>query len=281
MKKGFKTVVATLLAVVLLVGGASFAKERIAEKNSIGKENAIKFALADAGFEKDEVVMLRTDFEKENGEYIFEVDFKKDGVEYEYDILASNGAVVKREIDKDDQVIGQKEQETKKETVEETKKETVKEIQAETQGVSLEQAKEIALKDAGVSASDAVFTKAKEDNDDGVKVYDIEFNVADKEYDYEVRISDGAIVKKDVDNEDSNYGQETQAEENYIGVEEAKKIALEHAGLSSAKFSKAKLESDDGRMIYELEFHQGNKEYEYDIDAKTGKILDWDHDLED
>lgn len=68
-----------------------------------------------------------------------------------------------------------------------------------------------------------------------------------------------------------------------IGVKKAKSIALKHAGLKSSqvKFLKAKLDYDDGRAVYEIEFYRGSTEYDYEIDAKTGKILSYDHDIED
>ena len=42
-------------------------------------------------------------------------------------------------------------------------------------------------------------------------------------------------------------------------------------------FSKAKLERDDGRWIYDIEFYvTGQNEYDYEIDATTGNILDYE-----
>ena len=68
----------------------------------------------------------------------------------------------------------------------------------------------------------------------------------------------------------------------YIGEAKAKAIALEHAGLSESQvtFVRAKLDFDDGRWEYEVEFYAGNTEYDYDIDATTGAIRSFDHDAE-
>lgn len=67
-----------------------------------------------------------------------------------------------------------------------------------------------------------------------------------------------------------------------ISEEEAKKIALEHAGLTEADvtFVHVKLDRDDGRLEYEVEFYKDNTEYDYDIDANTGEILSFDQDAE-
>lgn len=68
-----------------------------------------------------------------------------------------------------------------------------------------------------------------------------------------------------------------------IGEDKAKEIALEHAGLKESDVSHifVELDFDDGILRYEVDFHQGQYEYDYDIDAKTGKILSYDKDIDD
>lgn len=68
----------------------------------------------------------------------------------------------------------------------------------------------------------------------------------------------------------------------YIGEERAKELALQHAGVSAAKatFIKAKLDREDGRMVYDVEFYSGQTEYDYEIDALTGAVISYDHDFE-
>lgn len=65
-----------------------------------------------------------------------------------------------------------------------------------------------------------------------------------------------------------------------IGVDKATEIALADAGLKAAdvEFTKQNSDIDDGVSIYEIEFISGETQYEYDIDAATGKILDKDTD---
>ena len=72
------------------------------------------------------------------------------------------------------------------------------------------------------------------------------------------------------------------ADGDYIGLAKAKTIALNHAGVSAsnAVFLHAKLDYDDGRRTYEVEFYSGSKEYDYEIDAATGEILSYDFDAE-
>ncbi|HJA91507.1 MAG TPA: PepSY domain-containing protein [Candidatus Eisenbergiella merdipullorum] len=69
---------------------------------------------------------------------------------------------------------------------------------------------------------------------------------------------------------------------NYISSEKARQIALENAGLAAedVTFIRTHLDYDDGRAEYEVEFYQGNMEYDYDIDAVSGSILSYDYDAE-
>ena len=57
---------------------------------------------------------------------------------------------------------------------------------------------------------------------------------------------------------------------------EAQDIALDHAKLTRGQVSRMETEYDpgDGRPRYEVEFRQGRREYHYEIDARTGEILE-------
>lgn len=68
----------------------------------------------------------------------------------------------------------------------------------------------------------------------------------------------------------------------YITADRAKEIALNHAGVKDADavFLLTGLDWDDGRAHYEVEFYSGSMEYDYDIDAVTGAVLGFDHELD-
>ena len=46
-------------------------------------------------------------------------------------------------------------------------------------------------------------------------------------------------------------------------------------------FTKCKLDRDDGREVYEIEFVSRSVEYDADVEVTTGKIFDTDRDFED
>ena len=72
----------------------------------------------------------------------------------------------------------------------------------------------------------------------------------------------------------------TQNQNVKISVEQAKAIALEKAGFTENQvyFKKAKLDFDDGRWEYEIEFYKDYVEYDAEIDAQTGAIYKWEMD---
>lgn len=72
---------------------------------------------------------------------------------------------------------------------------------------------------------------------------------------------------------------EDYAQNGYIGLEKAKEIVLAQLGLSEATFTEREYDLDDG--IYELEFTSGGVEYEFEVDAVTGKVLEVDYDRND
>lgn len=163
----------------------------------------------------------------------------------------------------------------------------------DTVNISAEKAKSIALSNAGVSESNATFTKVELDRDDNRPNYDIEFFTSTNEYDFDINADTGevqdkssesiAAQAKDNDNNviaETGAAQASNAKDNgsYIGTNKAKQVALEHAGVAagSASFEKVELDAEHGTNVYEVEFVSGNKEYDYEINATTGKIIEYD-----
>ena len=73
--------------------------------------------------------------------------------------------------------------------------------------------------------------------------------------------------------------------ENVVGgtltQDEALAKALQHVNLKKDQVDlvkKVELDYEHGRKVYEVEFYKGGVEYEFDIDAETGAILDFEKD---
>jgi len=62
--------------------------------------------------------------------------------------------------------------------------------------------------------------------------------------------------------------------------EEALQVALDHVGFTANQVTRlhTEYEIDDGIPQFDIEFHQGDWEYEFEIHAENGKIISYDKD---
>ncbi|WMI80645.1 PepSY domain-containing protein [Anaerotignum sp. MB30-C6] len=145
---------------------------------------------------------------------------------------------------------------------------------AEKGDIGMGKAKEIALAHAKLEAKDVRFVKTKMDKDDGKKVYEVEFYHGNNEYDYKIDAVTGEIVS--VDNEIEDF--DVLKDGKFINEEQAKKAATAHANVknSDATFTKAELDKDDDKVVYEINFYTTSAEYEYTIDATKATVLSFE-----
>ena len=152
-----------------------------------------------------------------------------------------------------------------------------------TKKISADKAKKIALGDAKLAEKNVTFVKVELEFEDNRLVYDVEFYSGNVEYDYDIDAVSGAIVSadKDIENYVIPAQPSTEAQASEISVEKAKQIALSHAGVGSARFTKAKIDYENGVKVYEIEFKVGNMEYEYDINVVNGAIVSSSAEIDD
>ena len=231
-----------------------------ASADALSESDALSLALADAGVAEDAATLVETTLDSEDGLRLYEICFFTEAVEYEYDLDAVTGEVCGLKV----------------EYFEES--ESLPERKAEGQALTRSEARDLALDNAGVSAEQATFTKSKLDYEDGVLVYEIEFVTDQSAYEYEIDAATGEILERSVETRASGASGAKS-----IDLSEAKRIALRHAGLTEGEvtFSEAKREKDDGEDKFEIEFRKGNIEYEYEIDAATGSILEYGRERDD
>ena len=147
-----------------------------------------------------------------------------------------------------------------------------------------DRAQQIALNHAGLTANQVTFARTHLERDDGRMVYDVEFySNTYQEYDYEIDATTGAIISFDYDAEyytPPTTGANGSTNTSYIGEDRAQQIALNHAGLTASQVSymRCHLDWDDGRAEYKVEFISGVLEYDFEINANTGAIIEYDVD---
>lgn len=198
------------------------------------------------------------------------------------------------------------------------------------------EAKNVALENAGLTASQVKFTDVELDDKNGTHYYQVEFTADGKEYEYDIDALTGAIIESKLPagaqaqqntasnnntagntTSDTNTAGSSNTNNNTAGntipaantagssntnnntsnntssgtgtasaaltADQAKNKALAHAGLKANQvtFVKSKLDWDDGRQVYDVEFYTSDyKEYDYEIDASTGEVVSYDFDAE-
>lgn len=228
-------------------------------QGDIGVGRAKEIALAHAKLREKDVRFTKTKMDREDGGKVYEVEFYYGNEEYDYDIHAVSGEILSFDKDLDD-------------------------INSVVNGkiINEEKAKKAAFDHAGVKNSDVKTIQVVQKKDDGYEVYEIDFYTATMEYDYTIDAIRGIVLEYSQEklNVTGATKQASTQTAKAVSLEEAKTIALAHAGLraSQATFTKTETDTDDGVKEYEFEFYSGKFEYECTVNASTGKVIDYDKD---
>ena len=231
----------------------------------IGLEKAKEIAIAKAG--GGDVVSIELDVD--DGVMVYEGELSYNNVEYDFDINALDGTILKWEEDRNG-------------------------VNIDTSNVIGEaRAKEIIL----AKAPGAEITKLVLDEDDGILYYEGYARVDGKLYEFEVKADDGVIRKWELEDDysDNNSGNSSSGNSNNnnststpkpttapstsISMDEARTLVLKK--VPGATITKIELDYDDGRKIYEGEAYKDGYEYEFEINASTGKFIKWEQDWDD
>ena len=141
----------------------------------IGAENAQKFAFADAGVDPVSAQAVHVVYERFEGDFVYGVEFIAGGTEYAYKINAADGSVVR------------------KESRTSAGPDSTAPLSA---AITLEEAQEAALTDAGVSREEVIFARAEAGTDGGTSVYIFQFYAANVEFEYEINAGTGTVYSK-------------------------------------------------------------------------------------
>ena len=357
-------------------------QKEIVTTDFISLEEAKQIALKDAGLDEttQKIVFTREELSRNSGKPCYILEFYTAKKQYSYKVDAKNGSITEayhfilladaKKIALDDAGVSEKVTFTEETLVaggiktpyyrlvfadaktqwtyridavlgivlEKQQKEIVA-----TDFISLEEAKEIALKDAGLNEATQkiVFTREELNRNSGKPCYILEFYTAKKQYSYKVDAKDGSILEayhfilladaKKIALDDAGVSEKvTFTEETlvaggikspyyyfafesasarwtykidavlgvimdktcdkiippapeFIGLEKAKQIALEDAGLDETAqkivFTREELSRNSGKPCYILEFYTDKCAYSYKVDAVSGDIIgkktDW------
>ena len=144
-----------------------------------------------------------------------------------------------------------------------------------TSEITEDQAKQIAFDHAQVKEEDLTNLKVKKDFDDGVSIYEVDFQAANKQYEYDIKAADGQILTTDFEIDDDYVDPNTQTA---VSEADAKAAALARVEGASDSDIRIQLQRDDGQLVYEGTIIYNNTEYDFEINAETGDFLSWEQD---
>ena len=155
----------------------------------ITEEKAQEIALNHAGKKAEDVRILRTKLDYDDGMAVYEVEFfAGENEEYDYEISAWTGEIISRDYDAESR--GERWAKAGAER---------REAAAGTAALTAEEAKAAALKDAGLKESQVEGLRVHQDWDDGRVVYEGKFYYHELEYEFEVDGNTGRLIDWDVE----------------------------------------------------------------------------------
>ena len=150
----------------------------------ISLESAKNIALTDAGLSSSDVNYTKEKLDYEDGIAVYEIDFYTGNMEYEYEINATTGAVYSKSVETHHNQTGHGHN---------------GHAGTPDNYIGTDSAESIALNHAGFSETEVSRLKSEFDIDDGMAVYEVEFDKDGREYDYTINATDGAIIEYDID----------------------------------------------------------------------------------
>ena len=290
LKKAFLVkVIGILLAIIAIGAGAAYAGSVVSRNNLISQDAAENFAIVDANVSRDNVSSLHSHLERDQGRYVYDVEFHVGDIEYEYEILAQDGSILEKRIDNEARNNGTLSNAFSGQRDSSSSGENAK-GKAGDRNVPSEGSSGI-VESSDQDSSSGIVEGADQGASDETASSDhgrAENVLSKTEQTDDSQKADASVTNhQEKDTVSGELTKKKTAAGDYIGVERAKQIALDDAGFSENEviFSTAKFEKDDDdddeAPEYEIEFFKGNVEYEYDIDALTGKILDFSSEIDD
>lgn len=176
--------------------------------------------------------------------------------------------------------------------------------------ISIEQAQETALDAANIDTADADISSATLSEVAGVTCYKVEFTSGDHAYSYSINAESGevlemssreqstsaastdedtqtvapsaapsAVPSADTSTAPAQTAPNTNTSTGAVDEAKAQEIALAYAGVSAADatITKSKLDYDDGRQVYEIEWYANGAKYDYEVAVATGEIISSDY----
>ena len=178
--------------------------------------------------------------------------------------------------------------------------------------ISMDAAQSAALDAANIEAADANFSATTLDDVAGITCYKVDFSAGGYDYTYSINAESGevleasyheqagaaalpdgstgttttqpsttkpnvgAVTTAPAQTNTPNTNTNTNTATGAVDEAKAQEIALAHAGVKAADatITKSRLDYEDGRQVYEIEWYANGAKYDYEIAVATGEIID-------
>ena len=178
--------------------------------------------------------------------------------------------------------------------------------------ISMDAAQSAALDAASIAAADAIFSATTLDDVAGITCYKVDFSAGGYDYTYSINAESGevleasyheqagaaalpdgstgttttqpsttkpnvgAVTTAPAQTNTPNTNTNTNTATGAVDEAKAQEIALAHAGVKAADatITKSRLDYEDGRQVYEIEWYANGAKYDYEIAVATGEIID-------
>ncbi len=248
----------------------------------IGIDKAKDAALQAAGISADDATFSSAGLDSRDGIFYYQVIFSTGSTEWEYDVDALTGVIIEEKLLSADSSATLAASETQpapsSASLEESSASSTNgspEPSSSSGQLDSASALAAALAHAGLTEEDLSFSKVDSDFDDGISIFEIEFVSKDgTEYDYELDASNGTILKFDLDAE---LALPPSAETSgMIGEDQARQTVLSRVPGASIDDISVHLQEDDGRLEYTGRLLYDGMLYEFQIDAYSGSLIEWE-----
>lgn len=234
-----------------------------AQQAKIGKEAAITKALAFHHLNKEDVIDLEGDLEREDGIFVWEIEFIHKNYKYETIVHAQNGEILA----------------SKRHTLPNNGNNEAKEELIPTASQKAAIAKALAYHH--LQENEVTRLDIERERKGNILVWEVEFTAQGYKYETFIAIKTGEILHatkeafKSTANPDPQEEIVLPSEKKAIAKAEAIKIALKDFGKSAKEvgFIETEIDFIRGHSVYAVEFDFAGYEYEYAIDLYTGKII--------
>ena len=161
--------------------------QNLPTQNTISSDEAKQIALQHANLLDNQVTFIKVSQDYDDGINKYEIEFYYNNTEYDYEINAYSGEILKFDYDA--------EYYNPSNTISYSNPQS-----SSTQNlISSAEAKNIALQHANLTDNQVTFIKVSQDYDDGIHIYEVEFHYNNREYNYDINAINGTILSYEQD----------------------------------------------------------------------------------